>query len=90
MRLILRLLAIATCGGIGGHVLRQQAQAKKDGSEPGELVIATTVTPILAGVVAGLLVPKKWRTIATLIVSANVAANLKEDPLESFDVEDYL
>jgi len=61
------------------HVVDQ-----KDNGEAGELVIATTTTPILAGTLAGLIAPKRAKVAVALIVSANVAANLKTEPVNAF------
>ena len=61
------------------HVVDQ-----KDNKETGELVIATTTTPILAGTLAGLVALKRAKVAVALIVSANVAANLKTEPVNAF------
>lgn len=83
MRLLIRLLVTAVLGGVAGSVIRH-AIDEKNNAEPDDLVIATTTTPILAGTVAGLLAPKRWRMLVALLVSANVAANLKTEPVDAF------
>jgi hypothetical protein len=83
MRLLIRLLATAVLGGVAGSVIRH-AIDERNNAEPEDLVIATTTTPILAGTVAGLLAPKRWRLLVALLVSANVAANLKTEPVDAF------
>lgn len=83
MRLLIRLLVTAVLGGVAGSVIRH-AIDEKNNDEPKDLVIATTTTPILAGTVAGLLAPKRWRLLVALLVSANIAANLKTEPVDAF------
>ena len=39
---------------------------------------------VLAGLVAGLISPRRWRVPVALVVSANVAANLKNEPVDAF------
>lgn len=80
MRLILRLLVVAVVGGAAGSALRQYRAA--DAGEPAEIVLATTTTPIVAGFLAGLLSPKRLRTLVGLAVSGAVAAAIDEDPID--------
>lgn len=74
----------ATAGALAGSVLRQVVDGQQSSEPNGELVIGATPTPILAGTVAGLILPKKLRVLGAILVGANVAANLKTDPFESF------
>ena len=83
MRTLIRLLVTAVLGGVAGSVIRHVVD-QKDNETTEDLVIATTTTPILAGTVAGLLAPKRWRVLVALVVSANVAANLKTEPVDAF------
>lgn len=83
MRTLIRLLVTAVLGGVAGSVIRHVID-QRDNAEPDELVIATTTTPILAGTVAGLLAPKRWKVFVAFVVSANTAANLKTEPVDAF------
>ncbi len=83
MRTLIRLLVTAVVGGVAGSVIRH-AIDQKDSGKTDDLVIATTTTPILAGTVAGLLAPKRWRVLVALGVSATVAANLRTEPVDAF------
>ena len=62
-------------------MIRQMFEQKRNG-ESKEITVATSTTPILAGTVAGLLAPKKWRVPAALVVSLNAGANLTSDPMD--------
>ncbi len=84
MRTLIRLLVTAVLGGVAGSVIRHVIDQRDNEEAAGELVIATTTTPILAGTVAGLVAPKRWRVLVALLVSANVAANLKTEPVDAF------
>ena len=81
MRAFLRLLVLAVVGGLAGSAIRQMVDQKRTG-ETAEIVVAASTTPIVAGTLAGLLAPRKWRVLVVLLVSSNVAANLKDDPLD--------
>lgn len=83
MRTLIRLLVTAVLGGVAGSVIRHVID-QKDNDNPDDLVITTTTTPILAGTVAGLVAPRKWRVFVALVVSANVAANLRTEPVDAF------
>ena len=72
---------MAVIGGAVGSAMRQMADQKRTG-ESAEIVVAASTTPIVAGTLAGLLTPRKWRVLVVLLVSANLAANLKDDPLD--------
>ena len=73
---------MATLGGAAGAAIRQFVDAREagDAGPRGELTIAASPTPIVAGTVAGLLLPR-WKAAAAFIVGANVGANLRDDPL---------
>ena len=83
MRTLIQILVAAVLGGVAGSVIRHFVD-QKDKEEAGELVIATTATPILAGTLAGLVAPKRGKVAVALVVSANVAANLKTEPVNAF------
>jgi methylthioribose-1-phosphate isomerase len=82
MRTLIQVLVAAVLGGVAGSVIRHVVD-QKDKEATGELVIATTTTPILAGTLAGLVAPKRGKVAVALIVSANVAANLKTEPVNA-------
>ncbi len=82
MRTLIQVLVAAVLGGVAGSVIRHIVD-QQDKEEAGELVIATTTTPILAGTLAGLVAPRRGKVAVALIVSANVAANLKTEPVNA-------
>ena len=61
----------AFCGAMVRQVVIQKATSEKK-----ELVIAANPIPIVAGTIAGTLIPKGG-PIAAFLVAANVAANTK-------------
>jgi methylthioribose-1-phosphate isomerase len=67
---------------VAGSVIRHLVD-QQDKEATSELVIATTTTPILAGTLAGLVARKRGKVAVALIVSANVAANLKTEPVNA-------
>lgn len=73
-RLFVAVVA-ALLGALAGSAARQLV-IRKVTSDGGEIVIAASPVPIVAGSVAGLFLPKRGPLVA-FVVAANVAANTK-------------
>jgi len=73
-RLFVAVVA-ALLGALAGSAARQLV-IRKLTSDGGEIVIAAGPVPIVAGTVAGLILPNRGPLVA-FVVAANVAANTK-------------
>ena len=71
MKRFLWILAMAFAGAAIGSAIRQVFDSS---GKKGEVTIAASPGPVVAGLVAGLLSPRAKRLVA-LAVGANVAAN---------------
>lgn len=67
----------ALLGALAGSAIRQLAVRKASaGGEGKEIVIAANPIPLVAGTVAGFVVPR-YRPFVAFVVAVNVAANTK-------------
>ncbi len=75
MKRLLTSGVAALLGALAGSAIRQLV-IQKTSSEKREIVIAAGPVPLVAGTVAGAILPKRGPLVA-FIVAANVAANTK-------------
>ncbi len=67
----------ALLGALAGSAIRQLVVRKASGDgEKKEIVVAANPIPLVAGTVAGVVLPR-YRTLVAFVVAANVAANTK-------------
>ena len=77
MKRLLGVGVAALLGALAGSAIRQLVVKKVAAEGEGkEIVIAANPIPLLAGTVAGILLPRRGKFVA-FMVAANVAANTK-------------
>lgn len=76
MKRLLGSAVAALLGALAGSAIRQLVVRRVADGEAKEIVIAANPVPLVAGTVAGFVLPR-YRTFVAFVVAANVAANTK-------------
>ena len=74
MKRAITVFVAAVLGSLAGSIVRQSVMRRRE-AEQAELVVAVHPAALLAGVAAGLLLPR-FRSAAAFVVAANVGANM--------------